>query len=454
MMKRFAGAVSAALTLLGCGSHDPSSGAEDGEETPGSAGSVTGGGSTAEPAGGAGAAESFGGSDRAGSGSGGMVGTAGTGGMSGAGGSAGGAGGSKKEDGGPPHVVFACPSDGGSGQVGVWEDISPPQVDNASPTRLGSNFGLKALVINPKDTRVLYVGTDTQGIYKTTNCGATWFKANTGANADKISSGRNWSLVIDPVDPEVLYTCNGYGEMGLFKSTNGGVDWQQSFSDAFRKTTPYSGFVMKISIDPSDHLHLLASFHAPCLEAGCIAETKDAGASWTLLPGDRSWIGGAWPAEIDFLDSDTWLFGAGDVGMWRSNDHGKTWSRVASYSPGHLPGQLYRARNGGFFQGSANGVLYSKDGDSWSLLPKSPNSAAGIVGDGTSVYVSAGFPYAYPGTDPYQPYYTTSEDSPGALVPMKSPMMRDGGIWNVIDRDHHILYSSTGVAGLWRVYIP
>jgi hypothetical protein len=71
-------------------------------------------------------------------------------------------------------------------------------------------------------------------------------------------------------------------------------------------------------------------------------------------------------------------------------------------------------------------VLYSKSGVSWSLLPKSPNSSAGIVGDGTTGYVSVGFPYGYPGTDPYQPYYNTSEDAPGPLVAMKSPMMRDG----------------------------
>ena len=87
------------------------------------------------------------------------------------------------------------------------------------------------------------------------------------------------------------------------------------------------------------------------------------------------------------------------------------------------------------------------------MLPKSPNLSAGVVGDGSVVYVSAGFPYAYPGIDPYQPYYTTSEAAPGALAPMKSPPMRDGGIWNVFDPDHHILYSSTGVAGLWRVVV-
>ena len=40
-----------------------------------------------------------------------------------------------------------------------------------------------------------------------------------------------------------------------------------------------------------------------------------------------------------------------------------------------------------------------------------------------------------------------------AMVSMKSPLMRDGGIWNVFDPDHHILYSSTGVAGLWRVVV-
>ncbi len=38
-------------------------------------------------------------------------------------------------------------------------------------------------------------------------------------------TGRPWSLVIDPITPDVMYTVQGYGTSGLWKSTNAGVDW-------------------------------------------------------------------------------------------------------------------------------------------------------------------------------------------------------------------------------------
>jgi photosystem II stability/assembly factor-like uncharacterized protein len=350
----------------------------------------------------------------------------------------------------PPQVVGACPT--GNAPVGVWENVSPPQVDLSKPTKLGNNLGFKGLVMDPSDPRILYLGTDCEGIYKTTDCGATWTKVSTGRNAAAVSSGRNWTMLIDPVDPKVLYTVNGYGTLGVFKSTNGGVDWDQLWSDDFRKKTPYAGFVMRLAMDPNDHQHILAAFHAPCLPGACLAETTDAGANWSLMGGDPSWVGSGWPGEIEFLTSTTWLFGSQADGMWRSPDSGATWTKVSKISPGHLPAQLYRASDGGFFQGAANGLLYSANGTQWDVLPGSPNNTAGLVGDGKTLYIGVGFPYGYPGADlAYKPYYTVTEKAPGKLVQMDSPTMRNGGLILALDTQHHLLYAMAGVVGLWRV---
>ena len=50
---------------------------------------------------------------------------------------------------------------------------------------------------------------------------------STGKNGAAMSSGRPWSLVIDPVVPDVMYVVQGYGAGGVWKSTNAAVDWEQ-----------------------------------------------------------------------------------------------------------------------------------------------------------------------------------------------------------------------------------
>jgi hypothetical protein len=52
-----------------------------------------------------------------------------------------------------------------------------------------------------------------------------------------------------------------------------------------------------------------------------------------------------------------------------------------------------------------------------------------------------------------EPYFSTSESKPGAWTNMKTPMMRDGGLYLAYDPDHHLLYSSNLPAGAWRVQL-
>jgi hypothetical protein len=109
---------------------------------------------------------------------------------------------------------------------GTWENITPPvaMLHDIAPCPYGGEF-----VMNPLDPSMLYVGTCNEGIWKTTDCGSTWVHVNTGTNGEALDTGRQWTFLIDPVHPEVLYTNSGYNAY-----VNGGMFDGNGVSGAFR----------------------------------------------------------------------------------------------------------------------------------------------------------------------------------------------------------------------------
>jgi hypothetical protein len=89
-------------------------------------------------------------------------------------------------------------------------------------------------------------------------------------------------------------TSSGYGSNGLFKSSDGGVNWTDIWSARSQpelgKAFTYN-FVNVIAIDPTDHLHRLLTFHEACLTphpATCIAESREGGTSWRIHDGETA----------------------------------------------------------------------------------------------------------------------------------------------------------------------
>lgn len=371
--------------------------------------------------------------------------TASTGGTASGGASAGSNGGSGMPQMPPEHVVSACPKPGLPGVAeAVWENITPSELQAA---------GVQAVAMDPHDFATLYLGSTMQGLYKSTDCGATWTRINTGKNGDIIGTGMLWDIVIDPIDPQVLYVINGYGsEIGLWKSVNSGVDWTQLMpkDGEIAKTVEYN-FASIVSMDPKDHNHLVVTFHADCKGAfapGCQAETKDAGATWRLMksPSTESWEG-AWPTV---LDSTTWLYGLPFDGLWRTADSGATFQDITPEGATGASGQLYRKADGSLYLASLQGVLTSTDeGATWSLIPNSGSLLVGLTGNGSTMYASQQM-----GPE----YYSASEADPTKWEKFPTKGMPDthmrGGFNLVIDGDHHLLFSSNQTEGLWRLAIP
>ncbi len=377
-----------------------------------------------------------------------------TAGGSGGGATAGGSGGVATAGGsgtaGAPHIVGACDA---LGPAGKWEEITPSAVslDPNFQTPAGTNFGDHSVVIDPQNRAHVYLGTSAQGIYESKDCGATWKKINTGRNADMIDGGRQWTFVIDPVDPRILYVNSGYGHDNAWKSTNGGVDWDLFIDPAYAKALQFGGFVHQISMDPTDPRHLIVTPHFEC-EPGqgpgglphtkaCLLETTDAGATWKIREGTP---GSGEGAGQWMIDSKVWYWAEGFPGLWRTENGGESWQHV--YTGGYATSSGFHLPNGPYYTGGVFGVLASDDGKSWSTLKDAPGVDF-LVGDATNLYGARG-----------AGYWSTSATNPTTWTRLPSPPFADPNTvrgWGIrYDPDHRLLYSLNSTGGFWRMVLP
>lgn len=347
----------------------------------------------------------------------------------------------------PPHVVTDCTQ---LAAPGVWEQITP-NVDL-------STFGVGSITFDPNNTATLYVGTATSGLYKSTNCGGSWEHMNTGTLGADIEKGAI-APVLDPLNPNTVYTGSLYGTNGFFRSKDGGKNWEQKLPPDLQQYIPYGGFIGGIAIDPGPdanaNLHLIVTWHDVCkapYNASCYAETHDGGDTWELVNGHPSWSGME-GTVLQFLDSSRYIFTSQSNGLWLTVDRGKTWNKVPGAEISHGAGQLYRLAKGSFMVGTGAGVMYSPTGETWSLVPNSGGLISGLVGNGKKIWSSQSYPYN-PGDRPGPDlrYMVADESDPMNWKKLETPKMSSGG-YMAYDPDHKLLYSANYWDGVWRVVV-
>ena len=81
---------------------------------------------------------------------------------------------------------------------------------------------IRTIVQHPKETQILAVGTENNGVYFSKDSGQTWEKRDTG-----VLSTTFYTIAFDPSNPDVLFA--GGFQTGVYKSTDGGKKWTQSF---------------------------------------------------------------------------------------------------------------------------------------------------------------------------------------------------------------------------------
>jgi photosystem II stability/assembly factor-like uncharacterized protein len=321
--------------------------------------------------------------------------------------------------------------------TGAWENISP-QVS----TRLSCGFG-----IDPQDPSTLYVGTSKAGIYRSSDCGATWTKTNTGSGGDLLDQGENWDILADSDGSHSVYANSGYGPSGYFKSTDQGQSWTQILDPAGAGAAFVGGFVHHGAMDPRTPGHFILAPHFDCQGAygtHCILELSNGGAAWTVSTNA--------PAEseqgaVSMLDAKTWLKGDWG-GLYRTADEGKTWNQVIN--AGLIVNPAFaKGPDGTLYVTTTDcctpGVLASKDqGVTWAAVAGAPHDVSAVAATPMGLVIQQGLSTflvaSFSDLSSWQPLAATG-----------GPSSSNG--WNCglsYDDAHHLLYVLNQSGGLWR----
>jgi hypothetical protein len=307
----------------------------------------------------------------------------------------------------PPPVATPCDADGGLGPVGVWQPIWLPQSFLPDP-----KLETSSVAVDPHDQAVYVAagsytngGDSGTGVYRSSDCGATFQLASTGMDSMQVASGDPWVLRADASVPGTIYLVVGYGAPGgLYESTDRGANWNQlaisPWEPANMPLTPQA-----LGMSPSSDKTLALSFHDDCTSpysALCFGVTTNGGATWSAINGPTlSTSGWQEAASLSIVADDTLLYlGASSGTVSYSNDNGGTWSTptfTTSSGAMILPqigesygGSTYFGPDGTLYVATASGIFRSSGaslGTQWTQVKNSPNADC-LIDDGTYLYAS------------------------------------------------------------------
>ena len=249
-----------------------------------------------------------------------------------------------------PAAVSASSDKSGNGATAPWEKTAGPP-------------GIRTNVIFEANN-IVYAGTETQGVYKSTDNGLSWVAANAGIErtsiSDMIVSGANLLAAVKADCPTAL---------NIFKSTDNGATWTGTAGLA-------GNIVNSLAIKGS----IVWAFFSALPNDSGIARSTDNGDTWQVVPSIITNAG-------ESIVSDNAIIVAEDNFIWRSTDDGMSWDIVEQFA---LTGIGSFAKAGTKLFGAArSGIQTSTDnGASWDFEPFS-DGAFSFSSNGSTIYMGS-----------------------------------------------------------------
>ncbi len=153
-----------------------------------------------------------------------------------------------------------------------------------STTGISGSLFSASIAVDPTNSQVVYVGSQSGGLRKSTNGGDSWTNVNIPLNNATVSS-----IVFDPVTPSTMYVGAGNG---VFRSTDSGTSWTALNNFPL----PFIPAVRVLAIDPTN----TATIYAGSFNQG-LFKTTNGGGNWTAM---NNGLGGSNPNSITAIAID------------------------------------------------------------------------------------------------------------------------------------------------------
>jgi hypothetical protein len=258
--------------------------------------------------------------------------------------------------GGSPQGLFRSEDDGDTWQPVVGWNDHPRWGEWAEwPDVEGTPDGsmLHSVLVDPRDSRHLYLGLSGGGVFESVDGGADWSPLNAGCAADFLPDpnpefGHDPHTVrLHPQHPDRLYQQN---HCGIYRLDRPDTTWVR-IGDNMPRDVGDIGFPIELHprdpdtawVFPMDGTDVWPRTSPDGRPAAYV--TRDAGASWTRL--DRGLPSRGWltvkrqAMTLDDHDPVGVYFGTTSGELWASADEGESWHRIAE----HLP-EIYSVESG------------------------------------------------------------------------------------------------------------
>lgn len=224
----------------------------------------------------------------------------------------------------------------------------PPSWYRGSLDKL--TFSVAACPASSKDT--VYAGTERQGIFRSTDGGATWnYEGGTG-------SLDIMGLAVHPSDCQTAYAATWKG--GVYKRS--GTSWLQK-KEGLGSCLYSNG---AIAIDPTEPLRLYVGVRAAAGASGCgVFVSTNGGDSWA-----RTSLRDKDTGSLFIASRTPYTIYAGTTGgVYVSINGGNTWSALGSGLPYTRVWAVIQTPAGQVYAGTDGKGLYRLEGDEWKSEP-------------------------------------------------------------------------------------
>ena len=209
-----------------------------------------------------------------------------------------------------------------------------PQVwtqDLTTPTGVWQH----CVIVNPTNQQIMYVGTDGNGVYKSTDGGVTFNPSNTG-----LTNLTVFNMAIAASNPNVIYlgtSQTGTGA-GMYISTNAGATWTQINSGIVETSIA----VGALAVDPTNPAIAYMSIFDGLVDSQVgLYKTTNSGTTWVAANTGIGTIKNFLSISINPLNHNVVYAGTsfgvasqtGPSAIYRSNDAGVTWTSISSGLP-------------------------------------------------------------------------------------------------------------------------